>query len=83
VEDKRRAEKAGIVSPVADKTFMQHLADSTDGSALFILFSTTLIFPPDPVLIRDQLLSVLLASRDTVCLVSALLCFQLQSDVEN
>jgi hypothetical protein len=46
-------------------------------------FFTTLIFSPDLVLIRDQLLSVLLASRDTVCLVSALLCFRLQSDVEN
>ncbi|KAJ7906573.1 cytochrome P450 monooxygenase CYP63 [Mycena leptocephala] len=55
VDDKRRAQKAGIDSPVADKTFMQHLADSTD----------------DPVLIRDQLLSVLLASRDTTaCLLT-------------
>ncbi|KAK7018487.1 cytochrome P450 monooxygenase CYP63 [Favolaschia claudopus] len=55
IEDKRAAEKAGINSPVADKTFMQHLADSTD----------------DHVLIRDQLLSVLLASRDTTaCLLT-------------
>ncbi|KAJ7159959.1 cytochrome P450 monooxygenase CYP63 [Mycena crocata] len=55
VEDKRTAEKAGICSPVADKTFLQHLADSTD----------------DPILIRDQLLSVLLASRDTTaCLLT-------------
>ncbi|KAJ7479871.1 cytochrome P450 monooxygenase CYP63 [Mycena latifolia] len=55
VDDKRRAQKAGIESPVADKTFLQHLADSTD----------------DPVLIRDQLLSVLLASRDTTaCLLT-------------
>ncbi|KAJ6602667.1 cytochrome P450 monooxygenase CYP63 [Mycena vulgaris] len=55
VDDKRVAQKAGIDSPVADKTFMQHLADSTD----------------DPVLIRDQLLSVLLASRDTTaCLLT-------------
>ncbi|KAJ7661715.1 cytochrome P450 monooxygenase CYP63 [Mycena rosella] len=55
VEDKRTAQKAGIESPVADKTFLQHLADSTD----------------DYVLIRDQLLSVLLASRDTTaCLLT-------------
>ncbi|KAJ7016216.1 cytochrome P450 monooxygenase CYP63 [Mycena alexandri] len=55
VEDKRIAQKAGVDSPVAEKTFMQHLADSTD----------------DPVLIRDQLLSVLLASRDTTaCLLT-------------
>ncbi|KAJ7078425.1 cytochrome P450 monooxygenase CYP63 [Mycena belliarum] len=55
VDDKRQARKAGIDSPVADKTFLQHLADSTD----------------DPVLIRDQLLSVLLASRDTTaCLLT-------------
>ncbi|KAJ7320810.1 cytochrome P450 monooxygenase CYP63 [Mycena albidolilacea] len=60
VEDKRRAEKAGIASPVAEKTFMQHLADSTD----------------DPVLIRDQLLSVLLASRDTTaCLLTFITYF--------
>ncbi|KAJ7243899.1 cytochrome P450 monooxygenase CYP63 [Mycena haematopus] len=55
VDDKQRAQKSGIDSPVAEKTFMQHLADSTD----------------DPVLIRDQLLSVLLASRDTTaCLLT-------------
>ncbi|TFK38526.1 cytochrome P450 monooxygenase CYP63 [Crucibulum laeve] len=49
LEEKARAEKAGICSPVTEKTFLQHLADSTD----------------DPVLICDQLLSMLLASRDT------------------
>lgn len=77
VEDKRQAEKAGINSPVAEKTFLQHLADSTDGTHLLdIFFSCTSIAlcPTDPVLIRDQLLSVLLASRDTVrpALLSAL-----------
>ncbi|KAJ7058564.1 cytochrome P450 monooxygenase CYP63 [Mycena amicta] len=60
VEDKRRAQKLGIDSPVADKTFLQHLADSTD----------------DSVLIRDQLLSVLLASRDTTaCLLTFVVYF--------
>ncbi|KAF8962912.1 cytochrome P450 monooxygenase CYP63 [Flammula alnicola] len=53
LEHKRSMEKAGVASPIADKNFMQHLADSTD----------------DPVLIRDQLLSMLLASRDTTASV--------------
>ncbi|KAJ3512593.1 hypothetical protein NLJ89_g3431 [Agrocybe chaxingu] len=51
--DKSRMEKAGISSPLADKSFLQHLVDSAD----------------DPVLIRDQLLSMLLASRDTTACV--------------
>ncbi|KAF7294859.1 putative cytochrome P450 monooxygenase CYP63 [Mycena indigotica] len=60
VEDKHRAEKLGICSPVAEKTFLQHLADSTD----------------DSILIRDQLLSVLLASRDTTaCLLTFVVYF--------
>ncbi|KAF7313194.1 Cytochrome P450 monooxygenase CYP63 [Mycena kentingensis (nom. inval.)] len=60
VEAKHRAQKLGICSPVAEKTFLQHLADSTD----------------DPVLIRDQLLSVLLASRDTTaCLLTFVVYF--------
>ncbi|KAF8639056.1 hypothetical protein AX17_001752 [Amanita inopinata Kibby_2008] len=49
LDEKARAEKYDICSPVAEKTFLQHLADSTE----------------DPILIRDQLLSMLLASRDT------------------
>ncbi|KAJ7199606.1 cytochrome P450 monooxygenase CYP63 [Mycena pura] len=54
-EDKRRAQQAGIQNSVAEKTFLQHLADSTD----------------DTILIRDQLLSILLASRDTTaCLLT-------------
>jgi len=31
IEEKRRMEKAGIDSPVSEKNFMQHLADSTNG----------------------------------------------------
>ncbi|EKM74893.1 hypothetical protein AGABI1DRAFT_80614 [Agaricus bisporus var. burnettii JB137-S8] len=42
-----------MTSPLGDKTFLQHLVDSTQ----------------DPVLIRDQLLSMLLASRDTTACV--------------
>ena len=41
LEDKRRLEKMGVVSPIADKSFMQHLADSTNGKSfpkLFALF---------------------------------------------
>ncbi|KAG6853804.1 hypothetical protein C0991_001254 [Blastosporella zonata] len=49
--------KAGVDSPIADKTFVEHLVDSTS----------------DPILIRDQLLSMLLASRDTTaCLLTFL-----------
>ncbi|KIM44015.1 hypothetical protein M413DRAFT_67983 [Hebeloma cylindrosporum] len=49
LENKRIMEEAGISSSIAEKNFLQHLTDSTD----------------DPVLIRDQLLRILLASRDT------------------
>ncbi|KAG6908239.1 hypothetical protein DXG01_005632 [Tephrocybe rancida] len=49
--------KAGVESSISDKTFLQHLVDGTS----------------DPVLIRDQLLSMLLASRDTTaCLLTFL-----------
>ncbi|KAF8646030.1 hypothetical protein AX16_007455 [Volvariella volvacea WC 439] len=44
---------AGVTSPLSDKNFLQHLVESTE----------------DPVLIRDQLLSMLLASRDTTATV--------------
>ena len=29
--DKRRSEEMGMARPIADKSFLQHLADSTDG----------------------------------------------------
>uniref|UniRef100_A0A0W0ETJ6 Putative cytochrome P450 monooxygenase CYP63 n=1 Tax=Moniliophthora roreri TaxID=221103 RepID=A0A0W0ETJ6_MONRR len=55
LSEKARMQKAGVTSPIADKNFLQHLTDSTD----------------DPVIIRDQLLSLLLASRDTTaCLLT-------------
>ncbi|KIK65139.1 hypothetical protein GYMLUDRAFT_39531 [Collybiopsis luxurians FD-317 M1] len=55
LDEKEKMERAGICSPVAEKNFLQHLAESTD----------------DPVIIRDQLLSLLLASRDTTaCLLT-------------
>ncbi|GLB42805.1 putative cytochrome p450 [Lyophyllum shimeji] len=53
LQDKAISQKAGICHGIADKTFLQHLVDSTD----------------DPILIRDQLLSMLLASRDTTACV--------------
>lgn len=50
LHEKSQLKSHGIISsPVEERTFIQHLADSTD----------------DPVLIRDQLLSMLLAARDT------------------
>ncbi|KAJ3891299.1 cytochrome P450 monooxygenase CYP63 [Lentinula edodes] len=55
LSEKEKMEKAGICSPVAEKNFLQHLAESTD----------------DPIIIRDQLLSLLLAARDTTaCLLT-------------
>ncbi|KAJ3574394.1 hypothetical protein NP233_g1797 [Leucocoprinus birnbaumii] len=57
LEEKRSLKANGggesAESPVSDKTFLQHLADSTD----------------NPTIIRDQLLSMLLASRDTTACV--------------
>ncbi|KAF9466774.1 cytochrome P450 monooxygenase CYP63 [Collybia nuda] len=53
IENKLRVQKSGIFSPTEDKNFLQHLAESTD----------------DPILIRDELLSMLLAARDTTACV--------------
>ncbi|KAH0580395.1 hypothetical protein H2248_001897 [Termitomyces sp. 'cryptogamus'] len=53
LRDHEATKQAGVISPIADKTFLQHLVDSTT----------------DPILIRDQLLSMLLASRDTTACV--------------
>lgn len=55
LEDKEKMKDRGVTSPVGERTFLQHLCESTD----------------DSVLIRDQLLSLLLASRDTTaCLLT-------------
>jgi cytochrome P450 len=60
LDDKTKMEQAGVRSPVEDKTFLQHLADSSQ----------------DHVLIRDQLLNMLLASRDTTaCLLTYITYF--------
>lgn len=34
LDDKNSTEKAGVRSPIAEKTFIQHLADSTEGKSL-------------------------------------------------
>ncbi|KIM79356.1 hypothetical protein PILCRDRAFT_74435, partial [Piloderma croceum F 1598] len=53
--DKEAMENSGIESRIEEKAFIQHLAESTN----------------DAGLIRDQILSVLLASRDTTaCLLT-------------
>ncbi|KAF9530727.1 cytochrome P450 monooxygenase CYP63 [Crepidotus variabilis] len=49
LEQKRKRKMANIQSPISEKNFLEHLSESTD----------------DSVLIRDQLLNMLLASRDT------------------
>lgn len=35
LEDRSQAEKAGIANAIADKTFLQHLVDSTEGSFIY------------------------------------------------
>jgi len=55
LEDKLAAKQAGVRDNLEDKTFLQHLADSTE----------------DVGMIRDQLLNILLAARDTTaCLLT-------------
>ncbi|KAH7886740.1 cytochrome P450 monooxygenase CYP63 [Phlebopus sp. FC_14] len=55
LEDKAAAKRAGVNGNLDDKTFLQHLADSTE----------------DVGMIRDQLLNILLAARDTTaCLLT-------------
>lgn len=69
LDHKLRTEQAGVTSPISDKTFMQHLADSTEGERIRSVQDKPLAdVSVDPILIRDQLLSVLLAARDTVSL---------------
>ena len=48
--EKAKAKRHGLEAPITEKTFLEHLAQSTD----------------DVGLIRDELISILLASRDTV-----------------
>ncbi|KAL5522174.1 hypothetical protein ACEPAF_2031 [Sanghuangporus sanghuang] len=55
VNEKLKAKRLGIEAPISERTFMEHLAQSTE----------------DVGLIRDELLSILLASRDTTaCLLT-------------
>ncbi|KAF9236778.1 cytochrome P450 monooxygenase CYP63 [Melanogaster broomeanus] len=55
LEDKAAAKKAAVSGNPEEKTFLQHLADSTE----------------DAGMIRDQLLNILLAARDTTaCLLT-------------
>lgn len=58
--EQKKVRSGASTSPLGEKNFMQHLADSTE----------------DAVLIRDQLLSMLLASRDTTaCLLTFVVYF--------
>lgn len=60
LNDKRQMQEAGIEHKIEEKTFMQHLAETTN----------------DPITIRDQLLNMLLASRDTTaCVLTYILYF--------
>lgn len=71
LDRKALAQKTGIRSPMEEKTFLEHLADSTEGLCFshFLTRILRLIHRQsiDAGMIRDQLLNVLLAARDTVC----------------
>ncbi|KAL1719911.1 cytochrome P450 [Schizophyllum commune] len=55
-----KARREGVDSPVAERNFLEHLVESTD----------------ERVIIRDQLLSMLLAARDTTaCLLTFVVYF--------
>lgn len=66
--DKNSNNKAKVDGCLEQQTFLEHLAESTDSmSRLYERLSIDLFdFHLDASVIRDQLLSVLLASRDTV-----------------
>lgn len=74
MDDHAQEKRAGVSNSIADKTFLQHLVEGTEG-VLWAGFNgrrTELTSKKkkknclDRVIIRDQLLSMLLASRDTV-----------------
>jgi hypothetical protein len=68
--DKAQMGCAGLNSPVEEKTFLQHLTESTEGRLEYAIndHQVSTYLHPDTTLIRDQLLNILLASRDTACL---------------
>lgn len=59
LEDKKAARRMGVINALQEKTLLQHLVDSTD----------------DLALIRDQLLSMLLASRDSTAVLITYTCY--------
>lgn len=66
LEHKAASKRAGIDEKLEEKTFLRHLADSTDG-ALWIGWHRIIAqWRLDVGIIRDQLLNILLAARDTV-----------------
>jgi hypothetical protein len=69
LDDKLRTGQAGVISSIGEKTFLEHLTDSTEGEQDVSFQDTLLTSPLDLILIRDQLLSMLLAARDTVGLL--------------
>lgn len=69
LEHKAASKQAGIDGNLEDKTFLQHLADSTDGSLWVSWFWHFAHMCLDAGVIRDQLLNILLAARDTVRII--------------
>lgn len=75
MEKSRKNKEAGVRPSAEHSTFLEYLAENTDGTlAVRLSYTLTPDLTPatiDPNTIRDQLLNVLLASRDTTaCLLT-------------
>lgn len=73
LDEKAKVKRAGIEAPIGERTFLEHLAQSTEGVSFL---PDRVIYKCQPCsldvgLIRDELLSILLASRDTASLIIA------------
>lgn len=64
LDERAEMEKAGISKCTSEKNFLQHLADNSQ----------------DPVFIRDQLLNMLLASRDTTSVTLSFIVYFMALD---
>ena len=66
LEHKRKMSEKGQQIQNDQSTFLEYLAYSFDGNLPF-WFRTFCLSPTDVAVIRDQLINLLLAARDTVC----------------
>ena len=70
VEHKRKMSEMGQQMQNDQSTFLEHLAYNFDGNSSFQCYAWC-SFPVDVTVIRDQLINMLLAARDTVCSFSS------------